>query len=80
MAVNEHRTGDRLDRFDDPHGLLSGNAIIADRRMDVPNAEASRRFGVRPSTIDADDLYAEILECRETRLPLGLAPAVETLT
>jgi hypothetical protein len=79
MAMDEHWTGKRVGRFDDSHGLLSGDTIIADRHMNVAESKAVRGFDVRTRTIDADDgLHAEILQRREAVRPLGLTTAIET--
>jgi hypothetical protein len=76
VAMNVHWSRQIPDRCDETDRLVTGDAIVADREVDVPQPVASCRLHVRLRAIDADDrLNAQPLERLEALLVLGLSTA-----
>jgi len=55
MAVDENGTGHSFGGFDEADGLIGGDSIIADGKMDVADAKAVGSFDSGFGTVDSDD-------------------------
>ena len=78
VAVHVHGARERLHRLDEPDGLLAGHAVIADRQVDVAEAELAGRLDVGRRPVDADEgPDAQLLEGRQGFGTVRVAAAIE---